>query len=141
MMIFIGCLLVIALAPVFSEEYTRGMDALILTSRHGKRKCAWAKIIASYLFTFLSVGVWLDGSGASVQINNHFLFFDVPYFLTNMGAAGYCLILWIGGSLILTALVLLLSALCRSSFAAVIAALACYVLPSTLGQMGVPAEF
>ncbi|MEH2953560.1 ABC transporter permease subunit [Candidatus Merdisoma sp. JLR.KK011] len=153
MMIFIGCLLVIALAPVFSEEYTRGTDALILTSRHGKRKCAWAKIIASYLFTFLSVGVWLlfqsfvywkdfglDGSGGSVQINNHFLFYDVPYFLTNMGAAGYCLILWIGGSLILTALVLLLSALCRSSFAAVIAALACYALPSTLGQMGVPAE-
>ncbi len=153
MMVFIGFLLVISLSPVFSEEYTRGTDALILTSRHGKRKCAWAKIIASYLFTLLIVGVWLliqsfvywrdfglDGSGASVQLNNHWTFANVPYFLTNMGAAGYCLVLWIGCSLILTAFVLLLSVLCRSSFATVIAALACYAIPAMFGQMGVPPQ-
>ena len=151
LMIGIGCLLVIALSPVFSEEYARGTDALILTSRHGKGRCAWAKIIASYLFTLLIVVGWLlfqsfvywqdfglDGSGASVQLNNHFMFFGVPYFLTNAGAAGYCLVLWVGGSLILTALVLLLSAVCRSSFVTVIVALACYVIPSTFGQLGVP---
>ena len=127
MMVFIGVLLVIALSPVFSEEYGRGTDALILTSRHGKRGCAWAKVIASYLFTLLMAGGWLllqslmywrdfglDGGGASVQLNNHFMFSGVPYFLTNLGAAGYCLVLWLAGSLILTAFVLLISALCRS---------------------------
>lgn len=151
MMIFIGILLVIALSPVFSEEYTRGTDALILTSRHGKRRCAWAKIIASYLLTLLTAGGWLlfqsfvywrdyglTGGGASVQLNDHWIFTDVPYFLTNMGAAVYCLVLWIGGALILTAFVLLLSAFCRSSFVTVIAALAVYGIPSILGQMGIP---
>lgn len=150
MMIFIGFLLVIALSPVFSEEYTRGTDALILTSRYGKNKCVRAKIIASYLFTMLITGVWLlfqsfvywrdfglDGGEASVQLNHHWIFGGVPYFLTNMGAAGYCLVLWIGGSLILTAVVLLLSASCRSSFVTVIAALAVYVIPSMFGQIGV----
>lgn len=153
MMVFLGFLLVIALSPVFSEEYNRGTDALILTSRHGKRSCAWAKIIASYLFTLMVVGGWLllqsflywkdfglDGGGASVQLNNHFMFSGVPYFLTYMGAAGYCLVLWIGGSLILTALILVLSAFCRSSFVTVIMAAACYAMPSLLGQLGVPME-
>lgn len=153
MMVFMGFLLVIALSPVFSEEYTRGTDALILTSRHGKRKCVWAKIIASYLFTLLAVGICLlfiiisylqgfglDGADASVQLNTHFVFGGVPYFLTCSETAGYCLVLWIGGSLILTALVLLLSALCRSSFTTVIAALACYTVPSMFGQIGVPPQ-
>ncbi len=153
MMVFIGALLVIGLSPVFSEEYTRGTDALILTSRHGKRKCAWAKIIASYLFTLLTVGSCLlfqsfvywqsfgfDGGGASVQLNNHFTLTGVPYFLTNMGAAGYGLVLWAGGSLILTAFVLLLSAICRSAFVTVIAALACYIIPSMFGQLGIPPQ-
>lgn len=152
-MVFMGLLLVIALSPVFSEEYTRGTDALILTSRYGKRQCAWAKIIASYLFTLFMTGVFLIlmsvgyfmefglvGGEASVQLNNHFLFWDVPYFLSYMQATGYCLVLWIAGSLILTAIVLLLSALCKSSFITVIVALTCYGFPSLLGQMGIPAE-
>lgn len=153
MMVFVGFLLVIALSPVFSEEYTRGTDALILTSRHGKGKCVWAKIIASYLFTLLTVGICLlfftvnylhgfglDGAGASIQLNTHFVFHGVPYFLTCSGTAGYCLVLWVGGSLILTAFVLLLSALCRSAFTTVIAALACYTVPSMFGQIGIPPQ-
>ena len=85
-------------------------------------------------------GFGLDGIDASVQLNTHFVFCGVPYFLTNGGTALYCLILWFGGSLTLTALVLLLSALCRSSFITLIAALACYGIPSMLGQLGVPRE-
>ncbi|MCI8597088.1 MAG: hypothetical protein HFJ10_01400 [Lachnospiraceae bacterium] len=152
-MVFMGFLLVIALSPVFSEEYTRGTDALILTARYGKRQCVWAKIIASYLFTIfvtggylllMTIGYFMEfglvGGEASVQLNNHFLFQDVPYFLSYIQAAGYCLVLWIGGSLILTAIVLLLSSLCKSSFITIIAALACYMGPNFLGQLRVPAE-
>lgn len=153
MMVFLGFVLVIALSPVFSEEYTRGTDALILTARHGKGRCAWAKIIASYLFTLLSAGIlllllglyWflnfgLDGAGASVQLNRHFIFTGVPYFLTNLETSVYCVFLWTGGSLILTGMVLILSTLCRSSFITLIAALACYTIPSMFGQMGVPPQ-
>lgn len=150
MMVFVGFLLVIALSPVFSEEYTRGTDALILTSRHGKGKCALAKILASYLFTLLATGIllisagiyWLwgfgmEGAGASVQMNTHFTFTGVPYFLTNLETAVYCIVLWLGGSLILTGMILILSALCRSSFITLIAALTCYTVPAMFGQIGV----
>ena len=52
----------------------------------------------------------------------------------------YCLLLWLSGSLILTGMILLLSALCRSSFITLIAALACYMIPSMFGQMGIPPQ-
>ncbi len=152
-MIFVGCLLVIALSPVFSEEYTRGTDALILTSRYGKGRCAWAKLLASYLFTLLCTGVLLlsislgffldyglSGGGCSVQLNNHFFLAGTPYFLTSMEAAGLCLLLWVSGSLILTAFTLLISALCRTSFLAVVGALCAYGLPSLFAQFGMPPE-
>ncbi len=153
MMMFLGFLLIVALSPVFSEEYTRGTDALILTARHGKRQCAWAKIAASYLFTLLITGILLGllllgyltgfglgGGEASVQLNSQHFMTEVPYFLSCIQAAGYCLALWVSGALILTGLTLLLSAVCRSSFISIIAALFCYLLPSLLGQTGVPIQ-
>ena len=151
MMVFIGCLLVIALSPVFSEEYTRGTDALILASRHGKGRCARAKLLASYLFTLLSTGAllipmslgfFLDygpaGGGCSIQLNNHWILLGTPYFLSCMEAAGLCLLLWVSGSLILTAVTLTISALCKTSFLAVIVSLCVYGLPSLFAQMGMP---
>lgn len=153
MAMFMGFLLIIALSPVFSEEYTRGTDALILTSRHGKWKCAWAKIIASYLFTLLCVGVFLvvsavvlfldygmTGAGSSVQLNSHWLLIDTPYFLPCVQAAGYAILLWLSGSLILTAVTLLISALCRSSFLTVVIGIAAYLIPTLFGQMKIPRE-
>lgn len=148
-MLFLGFLLVIALSPVFSEEYSKGTDALLLTSRHGKCKCAWAKIIASYLFTLICVGVFLlfffaamlldyglEGGGCSVQLNNHYILTGTPYFLTCAQAAGYSVLLWVGGALILTALTLLISAVCKSSFLTLVAALSVYLIPLLFAQIG-----
>ena len=117
-----GFVLIIALAPVFSEEYSRKTDALLLTSRHGKRLCGWSKILASYLFTLLTAGVFLltmigaflagfglTGGESSIQLNDSFLLEDVPYFMSCMDAAFDCLVLWLAGALILTALTLVLS--------------------------------
>ncbi|MBR3690905.1 MAG: ABC transporter permease [Eggerthellaceae bacterium] len=41
----------VTLVPVFSSEYTDGTDALILATRHGRGKLAFAKISASLLFS------------------------------------------------------------------------------------------
>ncbi|MBU5485846.1 ABC transporter permease [Clostridium sp. MSJ-11] len=46
----LGMVLIICLAPVFSEEYSYGTDAIILTTRYGKSKLTTAKIISSFLF-------------------------------------------------------------------------------------------
>lgn len=46
-----GMLLVaVSLAGVFPEEHTRRMDQLTLSSRHGKERLYWAKILAGVLF-------------------------------------------------------------------------------------------
>lgn len=148
-----GILFVIVLSPVFSEEYARGTDALLLSSRNGKRKCGWAKIAASYLFvllvTVLMLGILAAGSllfygtaGAesSVQVNGSFMLNDVPYFLTCMQAVKDAFVLWSAGALLLAAWTLFLSALCRSPFVAVLLALGGYFGVMFGRSLGVPAE-
>ena len=48
-LLFAAVLLIVMIAPVFSDEYTSGMDSLILSSRYGKTRCARAKILASFV--------------------------------------------------------------------------------------------
>lgn len=52
----IGLLVLIGLAPLFSAEYSRKTDAIILSSKHGKRKLIFAKIKAGLIF---SVASWV----------------------------------------------------------------------------------
>jgi len=52
---FMGAMLLIGLSPIYSEEYTRGMDGLLLSSRHGRSKLIHAKCLAAILYTLLCV--------------------------------------------------------------------------------------
>ncbi|WP_315120313.1 hypothetical protein [uncultured Clostridium sp.] len=52
----LGIVLIICLAPVFSEEYSYETDAIILTTRYGKSKLTTAKIISSFLF---AIGIFV----------------------------------------------------------------------------------
>ena len=47
--LIIGIGLIILLSPLFSDEYTTGMDGMILTSKYGKNKCAIAKVGAGFM--------------------------------------------------------------------------------------------
>jgi hypothetical protein len=82
-------------APVFSVEVSTGMDNLILSSRHGRRKIVTAKIaavvitavclIAAYLlatftFGFLSVGTFEGGEAAIRSIPGYV---RAPFGFTN----------------------------------------------------------
>ena len=142
LMVTLGFVLIIALSPVFSEEYSRGTDALILASRYGKSRCSRAKILAAFLFTLLTVGICflvmivlfaagfgLTGGDSSIQLNSRDLLYSLPYSMTCLEAAASCLVLWLAGALILTALTLILSAVCRTPFLTLIAVLTLYLLP------------
>lgn len=43
----IGLFVLIGLAPLFSAEYSKKTDAIVLSSKHGKRKLIFAKIKAA----------------------------------------------------------------------------------------------
>ena len=142
MIMIMGCVLVIALAPIFSEEYTKGTDALILTTRYGKSKCAKAKIFASFLSSFgiLFILIVLNGSmflatygtegwNTSVQIDYLGFLWDIPYEMNYAQFMGYSVFLWFVSYMFLTGMVLILSAFCQSSFVSLIIASVCYVVP------------
>jgi hypothetical protein len=68
-LVFMGGMLLLALAPVFSEEYVVNMDGLLLSSRHGKRKVVTAKIAASLIVV---VCLALIFSAVNVAANSYF---------------------------------------------------------------------
>lgn len=51
----IGLLVLIGLAPIFSAEYSRKTDAILLSSKYGKKKLIFSKIKAGLIF---AIAVW-----------------------------------------------------------------------------------
>lgn len=154
---FIGFILIIAISPIFSDEYTLGMDALILTSRYGKNKVITAKLTASFLFTLLVTGGTIliqtigfltlygtSGFQGSVQMNPLKLMSDVPYLMTFSQAMIQMTLVWLFTALFTTLTCTLLSAVCRTSFLSLIGGLVVYILPLVaspfLSKAKVPVE-
>ena len=140
-----GCIVVIIVAPVFSEEYTSHMDALILTGIHGRKKCTVAKTIASFIIaitgSLLCVAVstllllTVHGSmgwDSSVQLGELQIFERIPYRMNWLQAYGLACLAWFGGILVLTSIVLVVSALAKNSFSALVIAFSIYVVPMFL---------
>ncbi|MFL1675869.1 ABC transporter permease [Paenibacillus thiaminolyticus] len=50
---FMGVMILIGLAPLYSEEYATGMDSLLLSSRYGKGLLISAKCYAAILYAFI----------------------------------------------------------------------------------------
>lgn len=50
----IGILLIVILSPIFSHEYARKTDSLILSAKYGKNKVIKAKLITAFLLSILS---------------------------------------------------------------------------------------
>ena len=113
----------ICIAPVFAGEYQNRTDALILSAKHGKTKLIQAKIIASFLFVLLyialcsmiSIGINIvilgaDGWNLPVQLWDTI----IPYQLTAAEACMINLLIVFLLSCSLTAITLLLSAVCKS---------------------------
>ncbi|MDO4274391.1 MAG: ABC transporter permease subunit [Eubacteriales bacterium] len=146
MILGIGTVAAIGVSGVFSEEYTRRMDALLLTSKNGKRKCIYAKIIASFLFALVCYGAMLlvnivpfllkdgiYGWDAAVQLSYEMC--RLPYTF-NCGQTALCMIAGgLLGTVMITSVTLIVSVLCKSSFAAIIISFTLYVLPMLMQQL------
>jgi hypothetical protein len=144
--VILGALILLALSPVFSEEYAVNMDSLILSSRHGRKKIVTAKIAAALITVFgcavilliLNVAVngmrfGLDGSQAALQ--ELYKYRHSPF---NLNISQYFFIqqaTHIFGAASFGLLVLLISALSRSSLNPFFIGGAVYGIPIFLGSI------
>lgn len=142
LLLFWGCAAVIMLSSIFSEEYTRGMDSLILTGAKGRTRCSSAKLIAAFLVSLCgSVLIILSatlalllyhgtvGFEASIQITDFGFLSNTPYVMSWGSAYGYACLLWISSILVVSAVTLLISAVAKSSFTALVISFVVYMIP------------
>lgn len=54
-LVLLGALILIGIAPVFTQEYTSGVDQYILSSKNGRKKLVTAKLFASGIFVLIIV--------------------------------------------------------------------------------------
>lgn len=132
-------LLLIVLSPVFAEEYMLKTADILMTTQRGKGSGIRMKMLAAFFFAaaaFLAVTlyVWaiyiavfgVQGLDASAALIGD----DYGYCPSTIG--GYFLFMFLqglAGILLLTCIVLAVSAMCRNSFLAVVVSLALYLFP------------
>lgn len=138
-------LLIVMISPVFAEEYTSGMDSLILSSRFGKTRCARAKILASFLcsagifavtslyLTLLTIGYFgTDGLFVDAHLCATGMIGNAPFDLPYWKAVLILAVMGFAGLLMITGFALAASALGTSSFVSVLVTLAFFALPMFL---------
>ena len=147
----IGIPVLVGLAPLFARERARRTDALLLSSKRGRRELARAKICAGALFAAL---VWLI-MAASVTVYALLFFGTQGYgglwqsftditspFLWTIGQAVVIeLLTCLAGTLFFAFAVMLISELSRSMFLAVILAAALLLTPLFLDLTAKTAVF
>lgn len=128
-------------APVFASEYESGASALLLTTRYGKTKLIYAKILASVLFALvytavglgigvgiLGLAVGFHGAELPVQLWDSIIPYDWSIGKTLW--ISFAIILLIG--LMISLLTLLLSARVRSGLSTLVIMFALLVGPTFL---------
>lgn len=144
-----GIITIIVISPVFSEEYSSGMDALILTSRFGKTRCVKAKLIASFLFSLIYTGVILvlafltfylgkgfSGWDADIQLSEMMLYSRIQIPVKCWQAAAALAVLAVLSAMTLTSLVLISSLLSKTPYVSIIVAALIYVVPMLINPSG-----
>ncbi len=144
-LIALSFVLILITAPVYSGEYG-GVDAIILTTRYGKTKCASAKIIASFMASFFITAIILavnllfavtvygiDGLDCSILFaHQDFVEGYIPFNITCGTVIKYQILLAFLSALAVTGISLIFSAFCKNQMIAFVASAALYVLPILL---------
>src|SRR5699024_5871980 len=73
--IIAGALIILGLFNVYANEYATGDDQYIFSAKRGRKQIIYAKLAASFLYTFLVVCACVA--------------FDVNYYLVNLGSIGW----------------------------------------------------
>ncbi len=143
LMLGASMLILYIVSVVFSEEEQTGMKPLLFTTKEGPSSDTLAKIAAAFSVSF---GVWLlstafclllhaivygiDGLDCIAGLITHWWFFPVPVLMQSTGIyLAEVLLVSLLGILELCAITICISAHCRSSFHAVVAAGIFYALP------------
>jgi ABC-type transport system involved in multi-copper enzyme maturation permease subunit len=87
---------IIGIGPIFSKEYSSGMDQFLLSSKYGRSKAVTAKILASLVFILSVIAIWslysivrasysfgMHGWKSSLQSLYGFIESPYPFSLTN----------------------------------------------------------
>lgn len=137
--------IILMIAPVYSGEYG-GVDAIILTSKYGKTKCATAKVAASFIASFFITAVVLalhllfafavygtDGLDCSILFaHQDFVEGYIPFNITCGTVIKYQILLALLSAIAVTGISLLLSAVCKNQMVAFVGSAAVYVIPILL---------
>lgn len=147
----IALLLLIALAPLFAEEYSSGAAGIILTTRYGKNKIIVAKCIASLIVATVAVilfatfvislcGIYFGGlTGWQADIQTQFgsLLMPVPLRMNNLQFFIFSVLMYWLSAIGIAALICCCSAFCKKSLSAFVASAVIYVVPYFIRQFGV----
>lgn len=137
----VGVFLLVVLSPLFSLEYAKRTDSLLLSAKYGKNRLVKAKIAAGFMIAIFS---WL-----LMQMFNAILIFSLfgiegaksfvqnwavnpsPYAFTYL--TSYLVVMAVSflGLLFLTSMILLISSICKNSFVSLIIASVITLLPTT----------
>lgn len=141
------------ISPVFSEERAKKMNALLFTSRFGRRKCFWAKTLTVYAIgTVLAAGTVLlltaitrllfgtEGLQCSIQLVEPFLYQDCPSAKTLGTVIVDAVLLSTAGLFFTISLTILASVLARNSLDAFILSMVLSVSPLILRIFRIPDE-
>lgn len=147
----IALLLLIALAPLFAEEYSSGAAGIILTTRYGKNKIIVAKCIASLIVATVAVilfatfvisicGIYFGGfTGWQADIQTQFgsLLMPVPLRMNNLQFFMFSILLYWLSAIGVAALICCCSAFCKRSLSAFVASTVIYAVPYFIRQFGI----
>jgi ABC-type transport system involved in multi-copper enzyme maturation permease subunit len=124
MQIFLMLIVCFCTASVFTGEYQNRTDALLLTTRYGRRKAVSAKIAAALIFVFfymilcsltgfgiITALLGTEGGNLPVQLVDSI----IPYPWTMAQVCGMNVLVILVIALFLTAFSLLLSTICKNS--------------------------
>ena len=144
-------MLLIALAPLFAEEYSSGAAGIILTTRYGKNKIIVAKCIASLIVATVAVilfatfvisicGIYFGGfTGWQADIQTQFgsLLMSVPLRMNNLQFFMFSILLYWLSAIGAAALICCCSAFCKRSLSAFVASTVIYAVPYFIRQFGI----
>lgn len=133
-------LLIILISPVFSEEYSLKTANILLTTKRGRRSGIWLKAAAALflviiIYSVFTAYLWLIyGIVYGTQgLNASPVFIGIThvgyYPATVLGFFLFSFALGLAGLVLLTSITLLISAVCRNAFFAVILSLAVFFVP------------
>lgn len=134
-----------AISPIFSDEYSKRTDSLILASKNGKKSLIHAKIFTALSLTFIVTLVFLlsayftcmaiygfDGSQAQIQL----LLPAVTYNFTLLDCTVLLIITSLLGAFLHTAICMFVSSLSKNA----ITPMALTSILIMAGMMGIPAN-